>query len=294
MTNGEFAAVASFPRSRIPYLLMRARPFSVPAICWSVYCLLLFPYVWIRSVGDEWLPWHNGAHLESAIFGGSATELLQEHIYSHDLVWFDFGGFLLHLTWFAAPLAVFVLINVYERHRFPEFLLWSTTMAYMSTIGILLLPLTPPWMASHQVTRILEQRQFIPYTGLDNNPVAAFPSLHAGLPMMMALFLLIRCPRLRVAAVLAFAYSLAMGFAVVYLGEHWVVDVIAGYALAGAVAVIFAGGKFSPIKWVLPPALVTQVATMGQRIYQSSCPSHIVRAEVHIADLESARDPLAA
>ena len=57
--------------------------------------------------------------------------------------------------------------------------------------------------------------------------------------MVIALFLLLRCQRARVAGWFALAFALGISFAVVYLGEHWIIDVLGGWALAGGVAFLF-------------------------------------------------------
>jgi membrane-associated phospholipid phosphatase len=63
-----------------------------------------------------------------------------------------------------------------------------------------------------------------------SNPVAAMPSLHAGAALLVALFLWQSVSRAARAALLV--YALAMAVALVYTGEHYVVDVLAGWALA--------------------------------------------------------------
>jgi hypothetical protein len=68
------------------------------------------------------------------------------------------------------------------------------------------------------------------------NLVAAIPSLHAAYALLVAAFL---WPRTHVAilrAVLA-SYPLAMAFSLVYAGEHYVVDVIVGWACVSLVMV---------------------------------------------------------
>jgi membrane-associated phospholipid phosphatase len=63
------------------------------------------------------------------------------------------------------------------------------------------------------------------------------PSLHTAITVVMA-FALWRVRRsLGIAGAL---YSLLMGFSLIYLGEHYLVDVLAGVALAIAVAVCVA------------------------------------------------------
>jgi membrane-associated phospholipid phosphatase len=73
-----------------------------------------------------------------------------------------------------------------------------------------------------------------------SNPVAAMPSLHAAIPMMLALFFWTRVRWwLRVVLVV---YVLAMGLTLVYAGEHYVIDVLVGWLYA-AISV-FAVSRF--------------------------------------------------
>jgi membrane-associated phospholipid phosphatase len=70
------------------------------------------------------------------------------------------------------------------------------------------------------------------YSVFGGNPLAAMPSLHVATSLMAALLLAEVSPA---AAALGFAYTATLGFALVYLGEHYVVDLLAGAALTGAV-----------------------------------------------------------
>jgi membrane-associated phospholipid phosphatase len=58
------------------------------------------------------------------------------------------------------------------------------------------------------------------------------PSLHFGTSVMAAHVL---AEVGRKEALAGWTYALALGFALVYLGEHYVTDLIAGFALAEAV-----------------------------------------------------------
>ena len=63
------------------------------------------------------------------------------------------------------------------------------------------------------------------------NPVAAMPSVHMAATVVVALSLW----RLwRPLAVLGAIYAVVMGFALIYFGEHYVIDVLAGVLLAVA------------------------------------------------------------
>ncbi len=70
------------------------------------------------------------------------------------------------------------------------------------------------------------------YDGLEGNPFAAMPSLHFGSSVTAARLL---SEAGRVPGALAWAYALTLGFGLVYLGEHYVVDLLAGLALSEAV-----------------------------------------------------------
>jgi membrane-associated phospholipid phosphatase len=70
------------------------------------------------------------------------------------------------------------------------------------------------------------------YSVLGGNPLAAMPSIHFATSLMAALLLAEAGP---IAGALGFSYAITLGFALVYLGEHYVVDLLAGAALAGVV-----------------------------------------------------------
>src|ERR671914_648056 len=67
------------------------------------------------------------------------------------------------------------------------------------------------------------------YHSLQGNPFAAMPSLHFGTSVMAARLLSQAGPG---QAAAAWFYTLTLGFGLVYLGEHYVIDLIAGLALA--------------------------------------------------------------
>jgi hypothetical protein len=70
------------------------------------------------------------------------------------------------------------------------------------------------------------------YSVLGGNPLAAMPSLHFATSMMAAQLLEETGP---LAGALGWGYTATLGFALVYLGEHYVVDLLAGAALTTTV-----------------------------------------------------------
>ena len=67
------------------------------------------------------------------------------------------------------------------------------------------------------------------YGVLGGNPLAAMPSLHFATSVTAAHVL---SDTGRVAGALGWTYAATLGLALVYLGEHYVVDLAAGLALA--------------------------------------------------------------
>jgi hypothetical protein len=70
------------------------------------------------------------------------------------------------------------------------------------------------------------------YSVLGGNPLAAMPSLHFATSVMAAKLLAETGP---LAGALGWAYAGTLGIALVYLGEHYAIDLLAGVALCEAV-----------------------------------------------------------
>ena len=132
-----------------------------------------------------------------------------------------------------------------------EWLKWMrryVTINFGALVIYVLYPMAPPWLAAEKgyidapLVRITGRgwhdlglgRFDLVLQGV-GNPVAAMPSLHAGITFLVAMYGIwrLRTP-LRWLLVL---YPIAMSTALVYYGEHYVVDVLAGGFLAAVVMV---------------------------------------------------------
>ncbi len=182
------------------------------------------------------------------LFHGTVpTVWLQAHLWRGHVSWYDFVFFGLYLMHFLLPVIVsLVLWRWRPRFFWPfEWAIVGTTLAGVITFAMY--PAAPPWMAaqknllggsfvriSGEVAKAMGVKNFSAVdAAVSPNNVAAVPSLHAAFPLIACVFLIVAFGWKR--AGWTAIYPLVMWFGVVYLGEHYVFDVILGimYALAG-------------------------------------------------------------
>jgi membrane-associated phospholipid phosphatase len=155
-----------------------------------------------------------------------------------------------HWMWFAVPHATVAYVLVRDPDRFPSA---AARMYGVFDLGALFywtIPTAPPWWAAThghlERDRPLEVRRMMIeygpvfwgdrwkalYDVLGGNPLAAMPSLHFATSLMGAHILTEVGP---VAGAVGWAYAATLGLALVYLGEHYAIDLVGGAALAEAV-----------------------------------------------------------
>jgi membrane-associated phospholipid phosphatase len=151
-----------------------------------------------------------------------------------------------HWLWFFEPYLALTLILVRHNERFPRA---ARQMAAVFDAGCAVyfaLPTAPPWWASEQGKTGEEVRRIMVevgegtwgsawpkmYDALGGNPWAAMPSLHFATAVTAALSL---AEAGRVEGAIGWGYAGTLGFALVYLGEHYVTDLLAGLALVAIV-----------------------------------------------------------
>jgi membrane-associated phospholipid phosphatase len=157
-----------------------------------------------------------------------------------------------YATWEAVPhLALaWILLRHPERFRAAALRLGTTFAATVPCY--FLYPQAPPWWASEREERMgrvvrrvtLEVKKDLrgePRPGVDHstqsNPWAAMPSDHLATSAMTAALLGEIDPRAGAAGAI---YTLTLGGVLVYTGEHYLVDLLAGLTLSG---VIYAAGR---------------------------------------------------
>jgi membrane-associated phospholipid phosphatase len=198
-----------------------------------------YPILADRALGLGELP---SVRLQRARAGGG-PRLAEWAVADRVLVW-------AHWMWFMVPHGTVTYILMRHPQRFPRAAVMTYAVFDIGASVYWLLPTAPPWYAAAIVAeengeKPLVRRMMVEYGELfwrdgwgslysvfGGNPLAAMPSLHFATTVMAALLLAEVSP---VAGALGFTYAAVLGFALVYLGEHYVVDLLAGAVLAGAV-----------------------------------------------------------
>ena len=150
-----------------------------------------------------------------------------------------------HWSWFFFPHGAIAYILFRHRDKFERSAVQMAAVFDLGAAVYFVLPTAPPWWAARDqrlppVRRIMTEAGELfwgrawgrLYDSLSGNQLAAMPSLHFGTSVMAAHVL---SDAGRVPGTLGWTYALALGFSLVYLGEHYVVDLVAGLALAEGV-----------------------------------------------------------
>jgi PAP2 superfamily len=225
---------------------------------------------WLRGVVFEWLPlalvlavydllrghadgllfsaWYRPQlEADAFLFGGTVpTVWLQDRLWHgpSDLRWYDYASWAVYMSYFLATYLLAGLLWFFARDRFRRYVGSVALLAGMGFATFALFPAAPPWLASREgeldaTTRLVGPiAGHIPFVSFSfealfergweyANPVAAVPSLHAAYTLLVTLFL---WRSTRWARPLLAAYPPAMAFALVYTAEHYVVDILLGWA----------------------------------------------------------------
>jgi hypothetical protein len=197
------------------------------------------------------------------------------------LHWWDYAAWAVYNSHFFTSYVIAAVLWKRNHERFRRFIALFVSLTFVGYLGYVFYPAMPPWMASQAGQLVPTLGHAPAYTTLPISPsylaastgyggattriiplvwqhvglkaatalfthgsefannVAAMPSLHAAYPMLLLLFFWRRARR--AVRVLLVGYVLAMAFSLVYAGEHFVADEVAGWACA--IAVYFVGSR---------------------------------------------------
>jgi membrane-associated phospholipid phosphatase len=192
-----------------------------------------------RVIGLGELP---GARLQRR-FGSPGAVRRPEQV----LVW-------AHWIWFLVPHGTVAWHLVRRPERFERAAVSIYAVFDIGLLGYWGLPTAPPWYAAQhghapELRRMMVEHGEVFWRGrwdalygsLAGNPLAAMPSLHFATSVMAAHLL---ADAGTLPGVIGWTYATTLGIALVYLGEHYVIDLVAGLALTESVRA--AGPRAAP------------------------------------------------
>jgi hypothetical protein len=155
-----------------------------------------------------------------------------------------------HWIWFFVPHASVAYVRWRRPERFPSAAARMYAVFDLGAVFYWAIPTAPPWWAAQhgelddtgetQARRMMleygeqfwGERWGALYDVFGGNPLAAMPSLHFATSVSAAHLMSEVGPG---SGTLGWAYAVALGVALVYLGEHYAIDLLAGLALTEAV-----------------------------------------------------------
>jgi hypothetical protein len=198
--------------------------------------------------------------------GEIPTVRLQGVLWQGHLQWYDHALSLLDRLHFIVPPTLLLLIWLERREVYYRCAATLVTVSFAGALTFLAFPAAPPWLASkHELiphvarigyieggsSPVATSKSWIEAQIL-SNPVAAVPSLHAAYALLVLLFAY--AWRGRIAAWIAAPYTAGMWFTIVYLADHYVVDIIVGAAYALACWYLVPGlFRHTPLRRLIGP-----------------------------------------
>jgi membrane-associated phospholipid phosphatase len=223
---------------------------------WGPFLILFFGYEAMRgfAANTGFAP-HDLSGMERLVFAGTLPTLTIQHaFYQVEAVNpQDVVAMFFYFMHFPLPIVVGFVFWIRSREHYRRFIASLLLMAVLSFITYLFWPSAPPWYQfqegrvpdSQVVHKILNEtvdklwgnNYFVSplYTHLNPNKFAAFPSLHAAFPALAAVYAWSRYRPLAIGLIL---WTAGVLMSIVYLGEHYVVDALAGFVYVAAAALI--------------------------------------------------------
>lgn len=208
------------------------------------FLLMLLAWQGLRGYADNLSPNRvlvgELIHWEQALFGIVPGVWLRENVWgTFTTPVFNWLSQIFYFSHFVTPVVVAALLWQREKEMFRPFMAGLMALTYAGFLTFLLVPAAPPWLASQwgylqTHTPVLLWGSFpTALQMVSPNNVAAMPSLHAAYPTFIACFVVwVWGNRARA----IFSLPLLVSFSAVWLGHHYVIDLLAGMFYGGAAA----------------------------------------------------------
>jgi len=171
--------------------------------------------------------------MELRLFGYIPTLILQQNYRN---IFLDYLGTALYTLHFVLPVTFSLILWRYSLKNYWNWITAFLLCSYSALATFLIFPSAPPWFGVNAVRIIYQTTQSLGlptyrtvFDYLSANPFATFPSLHAAYPWLISMYS-IKIYRAKALPILIL--PIMIWFSAVYLGEHYVVDVIGGIIFA--------------------------------------------------------------
>lgn len=218
---------------------------------WGPFLLLFLAYEAMRGFASKTgFAANDLSGLETGIFGTLPTLTLQHAFYNpHAVGPQDVIATFFYFMHFPLPILVGFIFWWRSREHYRRYIAALLVMCFLAFVTYLFWPSAPPWWQyQRDVYKIIDRtvhtlwgnQYYVSaiYQSFNPNRFAAFPSLHASFPALAAVYAWSRYRKLSLALI---GWSIAVLLSIVYLGEHYVVDALAGYVYVAASALLVEG-----------------------------------------------------
>lgn len=216
---------------------------------WLLYYVTgMYTYTILRALADDIgfpIQRRLGVLFDESMFLGvvPTVSLQRAWLIPSDLDWIDWSATAVHASFFAIPQLALLALWLKRPNALGTYVRSVLITLFIGLVAFILVPSTPPWLAARQaeishtyriIDLVLHRVDPRTYNDLyealgEPNVVAAVPSIHMAVTFVILLFVRDHARRWVWPAA---AYCLAMAFSLVYLGEHYVFDLLAGIAVA--------------------------------------------------------------
>ena len=229
------------------------------------YCVMWVAYEKTRGTADAGIDVFGWFHLDFPLqvqsvrnidrvlfLGHDPNVVLQDHFWEHTVRWYDVVASVTYMTHFVVPIVVMGALWATSHRQWARFMKRFATLLAVACIMFVILPTIPPWMAgdrrypyhlfqplTRNAWRGLYHLGFRGFTKgyriqlTNGNAVAAMPSLHASFALIMPAFFFLPWIKPKWLKAMALTFPVLMLTSLVYLGEHWVIDGLVGWAITG-------------------------------------------------------------
>lgn len=181
--------------------------------------------------------------IDRVIFGKLPAVYLQRWFWRGHTQWYDIVLYIPYMLFFVVPLGLAILVWKTKDQYYWRVVTTYMVLFFSAFLTFLLFPAAPPWLAvqQHAIEPVVRISSYVwsslgihnfpsVYNHIAPNPVAAVPSLHSACATLFSIFIFKLYGRRW--GLISTIYPILIYIGVVYEGEHYAFDVIAGIVYA--------------------------------------------------------------